>query len=291
MNSYKNNYDFLRLIDDIMVYSNYSFFNTLLINYQYQNFLDLKTKSSFQKQGYEVMDNATKVNILSPENDVYVSVKNGNTEKIKLLNDLTDDELIRYNNSDDKSVLFHHNSFNGLHITELFDCKDTNMKKSDYKTPDLPPLLYTDYDSIYNSFVKAFYADGYKINYCNNIDNKYLFDKDNKILNLKNGLSSQMKIKCILEAYSTNISSTTFEKDLFNYAINKNIGVDDELPDKVSFFDWYNKTEFKDVEHCFRLLSTKGRKFINNFNKFYKLEQKEFIKDDIDLYNDFNFSI
>ena len=55
-----------------------------------------------------------------------------------------------------------------MNIIELYDCKDTTMEQKDYKSLELPALLLFDYQDIYNSFVKALYADGYKINYCNN---------------------------------------------------------------------------------------------------------------------------
>ena len=69
-----------------------------------------------------------------------------------------------------------------MNIIELYDCKDTTMEQKDYKSLELPALLLFDYQDIYNSFVKALYADGYKINYCNNLKNKFDYDKDNKTI-------------------------------------------------------------------------------------------------------------
>ena len=92
LDSYKNN-DFNRLIDNIMIYSNYSFFNTILIDYQYPDFLDLGTENKYHKQGINILDNATRINILSLSNNIYVRVKDNDTEGIELLNNLKDNEL------------------------------------------------------------------------------------------------------------------------------------------------------------------------------------------------------
>lgn len=291
MDSYTSDNDFKRLIDNIMTYSNYSFFNTLLIDYQYPDFLDLGTKNKYNKQNINILDNATKINILSPDNDIYVRVKSNDNEEIKLLDTLNQDELNKYNDLKDNSVKFHHKDFKGLNITELYDCKDTDMKKEDYKQYDLPALFYSDYNDIYNSFVKAIYADGYKVSYVDNLDTKYFYDRNNKTINIKNGLNCRMKMLCLLEVYSSNITTNEFDKKLLCYAINKNIGIDDNFLENTSLLEWYKKTDFKDVEHSFKLLSSKGRKFINNFNRFYSLEDKELVYENSSLYDDYTFTI
>ena len=114
--------DFKRLIDNITFYSNYSFFNTLLVDYQYPNFLDLSTKQKYIKNGFTLSDNAKSINILTPDNDIYVSIKTGNDERVELLDNLTNDELEKYNDPNDKSITLHHKEFKGLNILELFDC-------------------------------------------------------------------------------------------------------------------------------------------------------------------------
>lgn len=66
--------DFKRLLDNITLYSDYSFFNSLLINYQYPDFLDLGTKQKYLKNGFVVVDPDKVIRILSPNNDVYVRI-------------------------------------------------------------------------------------------------------------------------------------------------------------------------------------------------------------------------
>ena len=166
MDNYKSNTDFKRLIDNITFYSNYSFFNTLLVDYQYPNFLDLSTKQKYIKNGFTLSDNAKGINILTPDNDIYVSIKNGKDERVELLDNLTNDEPQKYNDPNDKSITLHHKEFKGLNILELFDCKDTSMTLKDYKSFEYPALFSNNYNDIYNSFVKAMYADGYKVKYC-----------------------------------------------------------------------------------------------------------------------------
>lgn len=291
MDNYKSNTDFKRLIDNITFYSNYSFFNTLLVDYQYPNFLDLSTKQKYIKNGFTLSDNAKSINILSPDNDIYVSIKNGNDERVELLDNLTNDELQKYNDPNDKSITLHHKEFKGLNILELFDCKDTSMTLKDYKHFEYPALFSNNYNDIYNSFVKAMYADGYKIKYCNNLDTKFSYDKDDKTIYIKNGLNNQIKILSLLDVYVDNLSNNTFEKDLLKHVISKGIGIEDEFDDKHSLIDWYKKTDIKSVDKTLKLLSSKGRKFVDNFNRFFDMEEKIYPYENVSLYDDYTLTI
>jgi len=273
------------------MYSNYSFFNTLLIDYQYPDFLDLGTENKYHKQGINILDNATRINILSPSNNIYVRVKDNDTERIELLNNLNDNELSRYNDPNNPSVTLHHIELKCLNIIELIDCKDTSMTKDNYKNFDLPSLFYCDFNDIYNPFVKAIYSCGYKVNYCDNIDSKFLYDKTNKIINIKNGLNNKTKMLCMLDVYSSDITDNDFDKNLFSYAIKRSIGIDDFFMDNTSVTDWYKNSDIKNVEHSLKLLSSKARNFTNKFNKFYDLDKNNFNYDNMSLYEEFNLSI
>ena len=291
MDNYKSNTDFKRLIDNITFYSNYSFFNTLLVDYQYPNFLDLSTKQKYIKNGFTLSDNAKSINILTPDNDIYVSIKNGNDERVELLDNLTNDELQKYNDPNDKSITLHHKEFKGLNILELFDCKDTSMTLKDYKSFEYPALFSNNYNDIYNSFVKAMYADGYKVKYCNNLDTKFSYDKDDKTIYIKNGLNNQIKILSLLDVYVNNLSNNDFEKDLLKHVISKGIGIEDEFDEKHSLIDWYKKTDIKSVDKTLKLLSSKGRKFVDNFNRFFDMEEKIYPYENVSLYDDYTLTI
>lgn len=291
MDNYESNTDFKRLIDNITFYSNYSFFNTLLVDYQYPNFLDLSTKQKYIKNGFTLSDNAKGINILTPDNDIYVSIKNGKDERVELLDNLTNDELQKYNDPNDKSITLHHKEFKGLNILELFDCKDTSMTLKDYKSFEYPALFSNNYNDIYNSFAKAMYADGYKVKYCNNLDTKFSYDKDDKTIYIKNGLNNQIKILSLLDVYVDNLSNNAFEKDLLKHVISKGIGIEDEFDDKHSLIDWYKKTDIKNVNKTLKLLSSKGRKFVDNFNRFFDMEEKIYPYKNVSLYDDYTLTI
>ena len=291
MDNYKSNTDFKRLIDNITFYSNYSFFNTLLVDYQYPNFLDLSTKQKYIKNGFTLSDNAKGINILTPDNDIYVSIKTGNDERVELLDNLTNDELEKYNDPNDKSITLHHKEFKGLNILELFDYKDTSMTLKDYKSFEYPALFSNNYNDIYNSFVKAMYADGYKVKYCNNLDTKFSYDKDDKTIYIKNGLNNQIKILSLLDVYVDNLSNNSFEKDLLKHVISKGIGIEDEFDEKHSLIDWYKKTDIKSVDKTLKLLSSKGRKFVDNFNRFFDMEEKIYPYENVSLYDDYTLTI
>lgn len=291
MDNYKSNVDFKRLIDNITFYSDYSFFNTLLVDYQYPNFLDLATKQKYLKNGFTLSDNAKGINILSPDNDIYVSIKNGNDESVELLDNLTSDELKKYNDPSDKSITIHHKEFKGLNILELFDCKDTSMTLKDYRSFEYPALFSNNYNDIYNSFVKAIYADGYKVKYCNNLDTKFSYNKEDKTIYIKNGLNNQIKILYLLDVYVNDLSNNSFEKDLLKHVISKGIGIDDEFDEKHSLIDWYKKTDIKSVDKTLKLISSKGRKFVDNFNRFFDMEEKIYPYENVSLYDDYSLTI
>ncbi len=212
-------------------------------------------------------------------------------KKVKKLDELSPEELKKYNDSKDTSIILHHKDFKGLNVIELYDCKDTDMRKEDYMKLDLPPLFCYSYNDIYTPFVKAIYADGYKISYCDNLDTKFTYDKETKTINIKNGLNCQMKMMCLLDVYSSDLTSSEFEKKLFNYVIHKHIGFDDDFTENNSLLEWYKNTDIKDVEKSLKLLSSKGRKFINNFNRFFDMEKEKFIYEEVSLYDDISFSI
>ena len=68
LSSYKNNNDFKRLFDTIMIYGNFSFFNSLLIDYQCPNFFELSTQKDYSNKGINISKNAKEINILVPTN-------------------------------------------------------------------------------------------------------------------------------------------------------------------------------------------------------------------------------
>lgn len=78
LNNCKSEFDFKSLIDDLSLYSKYTVLNTLLIKYQYPNFLSLATKRSYLNQGVKLLDSAKPIQILTPINDEYVSIKQNN---------------------------------------------------------------------------------------------------------------------------------------------------------------------------------------------------------------------
>lgn len=291
LNKYKSHNEFKRLIDNICYYSDYSFFNTLLVDYQYPNFLELGTKEKYKKDGYDISKKAKAINILTPKNDIYVKILNNGKEEIKLLNELSKEQILKYNNPKDKSITLHHKNLKELQILELFDCKDTTMQREKYRDLNLPALLQNSYNDVYNSFVKAMYADGYKIKYVDNLENKFEYDKDNKIIHIKNGLNSRIKMLGLIDIMSDDVSSDTFEKEIFKHSINKGIGIEDDFDDNFNLLNWYNSTDIKNVDKTFKLLSSKSRKFVNNFNRFFDLEYNYSIDNSKSLYDDFSLKI
>lgn len=287
----KNEYDFKNLIDDLSLYSNYTVLNTLLIKCQYPNFLSLGTKQYYADQGIKLLDNAIPIEILTPINEEYVSVNEDDKKTIKNIKDLNKQELKKYFDKEDKSVVFHHKDFKGLNSTILYDIKDTNTRKIDYNNKPLPALFYSSYDDIYNSFIKTLYADGYKVKYVS-MNNKYSFDRDSKTISLKQGLNKRMHLMITLDIYTNNIASNDMEKEVLDMVISRIIGIDKEDVSFDRFQSWYKQQDMKMVDNLLKLIVNKGRKFADNFNKFYELDMQKkeslYLDDEKGLYDDFS---
>ncbi len=291
MDNITSEHEFKTLIDDLSLYSNYTALNTLLIKYQYPNFLSLGTEQSYKDQGVELLESATPIEILTPINDEYISIKDNDKETIKNIKDLSKQELRRYFNKDDNSITFHHKDFKGLNSTTLYDVKDTTTKKSDYDSGPLPALFYSSYDEIYNSFIKALYADGFKVKYVN-MDNKYSYDQNTKTISLKQGLNKRIHLLSVLDVYTNNITCNEMEKDMLDMVISRRIGIDKEDVSFDRFRSWYENQDIKAVDNLLKVIVNKGRKFANNFNRFYEVELQKneslYPDDEKGLYDDFS---
>ena len=108
---------------------------------------------------------------------------------------------------------------------------------------------------------------------------------------MKKGVNDRIKVLSMLDIYTSDNANNDFEKELLKYSICKGIGIDTDFDDKFDLYDWYKKTDFNDVEKSFKLISSKGRKFINNFNKFFSIEKKNFEYIPLGLYEDYNLSL
>lgn len=287
----KSEHDFKTLIDDITLYSDYSLLNTLLIRFQYPTFISLNTKKNFSNMGYNVSKNASPIKILTPINDDYISIKNHDSRIVKKKKDLTQEELKMYLDPSELNVTLDHREFKGLKIMELFDIKDTDMNKNNYDQEFFPTLFYSSYDEIYNSFVKAIYSEGYKVKY-ENIEEKISLNKNNKIISLKKGLNKQTYLFLLLDTFTRDNSSNDMEKRILDMAIARRIGIDNKEVEYKEFYNWYINQDMKDVDHLLKIIVSKGKRFYDNFIKFYNKELKE-IEDlypnEFSLYDDHSF--
>lgn len=289
----KNDYELKTLIDDLTIYSDYTVLNTLLVKYQYPNFLSLKTKEYYNERGIELLENAKPIKILRPIVEEFVSIKYDNSETIKNVSELTKKEMKQYRNQNNENITFHHKEFRGLNIIELYDVKDTTMKKEDYNFEPLPALFYSSYDDIYNSFVKAIYTAGYKIKY-KKMEDKFSFDKDDKVISLQKGLNNRVHLLSVLNIYVKDNSSNDMEEELLEFVICRRLGIEKDDIDFNKFNKWYHNQDIKDVDRLLKVVVNRGRKLVDNFNRFYDLELKanmDISSPENDMEDDFIFSL
>ena len=104
------------------------------------------------------------------------------------------------------------------------------------------------------------------------MNNKYSFDEDNKTISLKQGLNKRIQLLTVLDIYTNSISSNDMEKSMLDMVISRRIGIDKEDVSFEKFQLWYKNQDIKTVDKLLKMIVNKGRKFINNFNKFYEIE-------------------
>lgn len=86
-----------------------------------------------------------------------------------------------------------------------------------------------------------------------------------------------------MAVYTSDITDNEFDKGLINYAINKELGFEDDFLENNSLNKWFENNNIVDIEKTFDLMTSKARNFINNFNKFYDRELKK--NKDFDYFN------
>lgn len=167
------------------------------------------------------------------------------------------------------------------------------MKKENYEQEPLPALFYSSYDEIYNSFVKAIYAEGYKVKY-ENIEDKVFLNKDTNIISLRTGLNKRTHLHLLLDVFTKEKTNNDMEKHLLEMVIARRIGIENREVDFKSFYVWYQNQDMKDIDHVLKVIVFKGKKFSDNFEKFYDRvlkEIEELYPDKSNLYDDFYFSL
>ena len=255
--------------------------------------MSLKTKEFYKEHGIEILENAKPVKILKPIVEEFASIKKGDSEIVKSINELTEKELKQYHNQNSQNITLHHKEFKGLTTIELYDVKDTTTRKEDYNFEPLPALFYSTYDEIYNSFVKAIYSVGYKIKYQKMEDN-FSFNKEDKIISLKTGLNKRTYLFLILDVYTNDVSSNDMEKELLNMVICHRLGIEKNDCDFGDFNKWYHNQDIKNVDRLLKVIVNRGRKLVNSFNRFYDLElkvNKDLSSPEKDVDDDFIFSL
>ena len=49
--------------------------------------------------------------------------------------------------------------------------------------------------------------------------------------------------------------------------------------------DWYKKTDIKSVDKALKLTSSKERRFVDNFNRFFNMKEKYYPYENVSLYD------
>ena len=84
------------------------------------------------------------------------------------------------------------------------------------------------------------------------------------------------------------------EEELLEFVICRRLGIEKDDIDFNKFNKWYHNQDIKDVDRLLKVVVNRGRKLVDNFNRFYDLELKtnmDISSPENDIEDDFIFSL
>lgn len=288
INSFKDESDIKRFLDNIINFNNYSFNNQCLIWLQNPDAKYVASFKTFSKMGYKINKDETGMKILIPSFLRFAKLnKEDGTFDIKPLYMLNENELKIYKDKEDDSISFYKEKVTNFGIGTVFDASQTNMPL-DIIEEELDPVLEKpSADGVADTFIKAIYKDNFKVKYEDLKDgSKGYCDIKNNTIVIKKGLSNLMRLKVIVHEYAHGLAHQHLknknkdyqdhrnqyetEAEAIAYVVSKYLGLDTGSYSMNYLYSWSKENDFKEIEDSFNTIVNYSKKIINNYNKMYE---------------------
>lgn len=287
IDSFKDESDIKRFLDNIINFNNYSFNNQCLIWLQNPNARYVASFKTFSKMGYKINKDETGMKILIPSFLRFAKIINDDgTFDVKPLYMLNEEEMKKYKDKEDSSITFYKEKVTNFGVGTVFDASQTDMPL-DVINEELDPVLEDpSADGVADTFIKAIYKDGFKVKYEDIKDGaKGYCDFDNNTIVIRNGLSNLMRLKVIVHEYAHGLAHQHLkgnnkeykdhrnqyetEAESIAYVVSKYLGLDTSGYSMNYLYSWSKEKDFQEIDDSFSTIVNYSKKIISNYNKMY----------------------
>lgn len=286
---FKDESDIKKFLDNIVNFNNYSFNNQMLIYAQRPDCEYVTSFKTIKDMGYNLNANSKGIKVFIPNFMTLVKIKKDDTYDIKPLFMLTDAEKKKYKNKDDEDIVFYQQRLTGFSLGNVFDVKDTNIPM-DTINRELNPIIEDKRaDEIMDCFIKTICNDGYKVEYRELGDtSKGFCDHKNKLIVIRNGLGSVVKLEVLIHEYAHALAHKHLENNKLDYQECRNQYETEAESIAYVFakylnrptthyslnylYVWSKEKDFKEIEDSLSTIVNYSKRIINNFQKFYDRE-------------------
>lgn len=286
INSFKDESDIKRFLDNVVKLNNYSFNNQCLIWLQNPNAKYVASFKTFSKMGYMINKEEKGIKILIPSFLTIVKVKNEKgVYELKPLFTLNDNELKKYKDKNDDSIIYDNQKLSHFRVGTVFDASQTNMPLDSIEEQLNPILDDPKADEISDVFIKAIYRDGFKVEHLDKMDStaKGYCDFENKKIVIRKGLNNLMRLKVIIHEYAHAIAHQHLkdnkkeyqnhreqyesEAESVAYIVSKYLGLNTAEYSHMYLYSWSKNKDFKELDNSFNVIVNYSKKIIDNYEK------------------------
>lgn len=286
--TFKEESDVKKFLDNIIHFYKYSYNNQCLIYLQKPDAQYIASLKAFNKMGYNVNKGEKGIKILIPS--IYKLVKVNNN--ITSLNMLTNAEKQKYYDKNDSTVEHYRDVVGSFRIGNVFDASQTTMPLENIEK-SLNPILEDDNAiGIEDLFIKAIYRDNFKVEYVDKIDSgaKGYCDIDNNRIVVVKGLGNLMRLKVVIHEYAhglahqhlkdnkldykQNQNKYETEAESIAYVVSKYLGLDTSMYSTTYLYSWSKEKDFKEIDDSLNTIVNYSKKIIKNYEKILEKENK-----------------
>ena len=292
IDSFKDESDIKRFLDNIINFNNYSFNNLCLIWLQNSDAKYVASSRAFSKMGFKVKEDQKyhAIKILRPSFLNFVKIKiDDDKYDYKPLYMLNEEERKKYHDNEDDTITFYKQKLTHFSTGYVYDASQTDMPLDIIEEKLNPILEDPRADGLTDIFVKSIYKDGFKVKYESiKTGAKGYCDFDNRTLVIQQGLNNLMRLKVLVHEYAHALAHQHLknnnkeykehreqyetEAESVAYVVSKHLGLDTGEYSQMYLYSWSKNRDFKEIDDSFNTIVEYSKKIIKNFDEVYQKE-------------------